>query len=167
MLATATQPTTTFAISNASILDLDDLAPLFVAYRQFYIDHSLQYAQCPQSPEEARAFLAERLVLGDSRLYIARNAENQAIGFAQVFMSFSSMVLCRSWVLNDLFVSPDSRGQKIGEALLAHVELEAKATGVAILTMETSPENVHAHRLYQQMGYVREMGHLHFVRKLS
>jgi GNAT superfamily N-acetyltransferase len=166
VLAT-TIPATTFALSNASILDLDDLAPLFAAYRQFYIDHSPQYAHCPQSTEEARAFLAERLVLGDSRLYLARDTAGKAIGFTQVFVNFSSMDLCRSWVLNDLFVLPEQRGQKLGEALLTHVEREAKATGVGILTMQTSPENVTAHRLYQKMGYVREMGHLHFVRKLG
>ncbi|WP_198314627.1 GNAT family N-acetyltransferase [Chitinibacter sp. GC72] len=162
-----TLPETRFAITHASILDLDDLAPLFSAYRQFYIDHAPQYANHSQSSEEARSFLAERLAVGDSRLYLARDAQGKAIGFAQVYVSFSSMALCRCWVLNDLFVLPDNRGQQIGEALLAQVEREAKATGVAILTMETSPENVPAHRLYQKMGYVREMGHLHFVRKLA
>ncbi|WP_410499910.1 GNAT family N-acetyltransferase [Chitinibacter sp. S2-10] len=162
-----TTPTTSFAISNAGILDLDDLAPLFIAYRQFYIDTSLRYANYSQDHEEARAFLSERLVLKDSRLYLVRDAQNKAIGFTQVFESFSSMSLCRSWVLNDLFVLPELRGQKIGGALLAHVEREAKAIGVGMLTMQTSPENVNAHRLYQKMGYVREMGHLHFVRKLD
>ncbi len=162
-----TMPEATFAISNAGILDLDDLAPLFTAYRQFYIDTSLRYASYSQDTEEARAFLSQRLIQSDSRLYLVRDTAGKAIGFTQVFESFSSMSLCRCWVLNDLFVLPELRGQKIGAALLAHVEREAKAIGVGMLTMQTSPENVNAHRLYQKMGYQREMGHLHFVRRLN
>lgn len=160
-------PEATFAISNAGILDLDDLAPLFTAYRQFYIDTSLRYASYSQDSAEARAFLSQRLMQSDSRLYLVRDTAGKAIGFTQVFESFSSMSLCRCWVLNDLFVLPELRGQKIGAGLLAHVEREAKAIGVGMLTMQTSPENVNAHRLYQKMGYQREMGHLHFVRRLN
>ncbi|WP_047391036.1 MULTISPECIES: GNAT family N-acetyltransferase [Chitinibacter] len=157
----------TISITKAGILDLDDLAPLYQAYRQFYIDHAIPYAHCSTDFEQTRAFIAERLAHGDSRLYLARNQGGEAVAFAQVYTSFSSMFLCRSWVLNDLYVAPSQRGQKLGETLLAHVEKEALAIGVAILTMETSPENVQAHRLYQKMGYEREMGHLHFVRKLG
>ena len=162
-----TLPTATFSLGHASILDLDDLAPLFAAYRQHYIDHYRQFAACSQSLEEARSFLAERLVLGDSRIYLARNNASQAIGFAQVFTGFSSMQLCRSWILNDLFVSPAARSNGIGQALLSHIGREAKATGVAIMTMETAPENTPAQRLYQKMGYEREMGQLHFILKLT
>jgi ribosomal protein S18 acetylase RimI-like enzyme len=149
----------TFYLSFASILDLDQLAPLFNAYRQFY--------GCADNVPEARAFLAERLATGDSKIYLARNALGETLAFAQVFASFSSISLCRSWVLNDLYVQPGYRGQHIGEALLAQVEKEARAAGIGMLTMETGPENVRAHRIYQKMGYVREMGYLHFVRKLG
>ncbi|MGL4996014.1 MAG: GNAT family N-acetyltransferase [Deefgea sp.] len=149
----------TFYLSFASILDLDTLAPLFNAYRLFY--------GCTDSVPEARAFLAERLATGDSKIYLARNAAGETLAFAQVFASFSSIALCRSWVLNDLYVQPAYRGQQIGEALLAQVEKEAQAAGIGMITMETGPENVRAHRIYQKMGYVREMGYLHFVRKLG
>ncbi|WP_297575823.1 GNAT family N-acetyltransferase [uncultured Deefgea sp.] len=148
-----------FYLSYASILDLDHLAPLFNAYRQFY--------GCPDNVPEARAFLAERLATGDSKIYLARNSAGETLAFAQVFACFSSIALCRSWVLNDLYVQPAYRGQHVGEALLAQVEKEAQAAGIGMLMMETGPENVRAHRIYQKMGYAREMGYLHFVRRLK
>lgn len=154
------EPTaTTFYLSFASILDLDELAPLFNAYRLCY--------GCPDDIQAARSFLAERLSTGDSKIYLAKNNQGTTLAFAQVFANFSSINLCRSWVLNDLYVAASHRGQQIGEALLAQVEKEARAAGIGMLTMETGPENVRAHRLYQKMSYEREMGYLHFVRKLG
>ena len=75
--------TSSFYLSFASILDLDNLAPLFNAYRQFY--------GCADNVPEARAFLAERLATGDSKIYLARNAAGETLAFAQVFASFSSI----------------------------------------------------------------------------
>ena len=79
--------------------DVDAVAPLFDAYRQFY--------QQPSDPALARAFIAERLARSESVIFLAER-DGQAVGFVQLYPLFSSTAARprRLWLLNDLFVSP-------------------------------------------------------------
>src|SRR6202035_1094090 len=83
-------------IKRASVDDLEHLTPLFDGYRQFY-----RYAS---DMSGARAFLHERLAKRDSILFIAWY-EEKAIGFTQLYPSFSSLWMTRLFVLSDLFVA--------------------------------------------------------------
>ena len=67
----------------ASLNDLDAIAPLFDAYRQFY----------EQAPDLAlaRRFIAERLQNGESVVLLALDTAGQAIGFCQLYPSFCSV----------------------------------------------------------------------------
>ena len=50
-------------IHHATTTDLDLVAPLFDAYRQFY--------HLPADLPRSRAFIGDRLTLGDSAIYLA------------------------------------------------------------------------------------------------
>ena len=50
-------------------------------------------------------------------------------------------------------VRADLRGQRIGEALMAHVEERAKAAGCGLIQLTTDRQRLDAHRFYERLGY--------------
>lgn len=51
-------------------------------------------------------------------------------------------------------VRADLRGQRIGEALMAHIEQRAKAGGCGLVQLTTDRQRLAAHRFYERLGYV-------------
>lgn len=136
---------------RANIRDLDALAVLFNAYRTFYRQVS--------DIAVARAFLRERLQNNESVIFLARVvSSNEALGFIQLYPSFSSVAARRTWILNDLFVKPDARRRGIARALMACARAHATESKAPNLTLETADDNTAAHTLYESLGYVREVG---------
>ncbi|HET6726098.1 MAG TPA: GNAT family N-acetyltransferase [Gammaproteobacteria bacterium] len=132
-------------IKRAGRDDVDLLAPLFDAYRQFY--------RQPPDLVLARRFIAARLANGDSAIFIAVEPGNKPIGFVQLYPSFSSVHAFSTWILNDLFVAPTCRGSGIGHALMARAREHAIETGARQLVLETASDNP-AQKLYESLGYV-------------
>src|ERR1700686_1650856 len=97
-------------IRQATVGDLDLLGPLFDAYRQFY--------RQPSEPERARRFLLDRFGHNQSIIFLAFAEDAAAIGFTQLYPSFSSGAMARILILNDLFVTPEARRRGVGLALL-------------------------------------------------
>ena len=131
-------------IARAGLTDLDDLAPLFDGYRQFYGQRS--------DPAAARAFLRERIERDESVLYLAY-ADREAAGFMQLYPSFSSVSLKRLWILNDLFVRSDVRRAGVGRALLVRARQHAIETGAKGLVLSTGVANKQAQTLYESCGW--------------
>ena len=92
-------------IRTAFIEDLDQLVTLFEEYRAFY--HK------PAQPEVAREFLRNRMNNKESVIYVAELKNKSLAGFVQLYPYFSSTNLKRLWLLNDLYVNPNYRGQGI------------------------------------------------------
>jgi ribosomal protein S18 acetylase RimI-like enzyme len=128
--------------------DLDDLVPLFDAYRMFYGERS--------DPASARSFLEERLERGESVVFLAYTSAREAAGFTQLYASFSSVSLKALWILNDLYVRSDIRRGGVGRALLERARLHAVETGAKGLTLSTGVANVAAQALYESSGWQRE-----------
>jgi ribosomal protein S18 acetylase RimI-like enzyme len=140
-------------IKKANVNDVDAIAELFDLYRIFYDQES--------DLEGAKSFLRERLDNGQSTLFLA-SVDNESVGFAQLYPSFSSVSMQRTWILNDLYVRKEHRGKRIGEALLQHVLTFAKETGTKGVLLETDEENVVAQRLYEKMGFAQETHRFYF-----
>ena len=87
-------------IRQAVLADLDAVVTLFDGYRQFYGQ--------PSDGVAARAFLQARFEHGQSVVLLAES-QGQAVGFTQLYPSFSSVSMARVFVLNDLFVAPTAR----------------------------------------------------------
>lgn len=138
-----------FDIRYASLDDIDDLAPLFDAYRVFYRQTS--------DMELARRFLLQRMKLRESVVFLARDADTRAaLGFVQLYPGFSSVSAGRVWVLNDLFVMPDARGRGIGRALMQRAREHGEITNVLRLTLSTAETNRAAQQLYESEGWQRD-----------
>lgn len=134
------------ACRQASYTDLDVLVPLFDAYRMFYGQ--------PSQPSVCRAFLDARLTRGESVIHLAFD-DRRAIGFVQLYPSFSSVRARPVWWLNDLYVDPSARGTGAGRALLDCARQHALATGAAGVMLETGADNALAQGLYARHGYSR------------
>ena len=135
-------------VREATILDLDLLAPLFDAYRQFY--------RKPADLELARRFLRDRLKNGESVVFLALMPDGGAAGFTQLYPSFSSASAARVFILNDLFVEPRYRRMGVGAALLATAGAFGEAAGAVRLTLSTEVTNESAQALYEACGWTRQ-----------
>ena len=141
-------------IKRATIGDLDDAAPLFDAYRQFYGQRS--------DVDAARAFLDERLRRDESVIFLAVGDGGDALGFMQLYPSFSSVSLKRLWVLNDLFVGPHVRRGGVGRRLLDRAREWAIETGSKGLVLATAVDNGKARALYESCGWERDDEYQHY-----
>lgn len=140
---------------SADLTALPDVADLFNQYRQFY--------QQEDDLPRATAFIQARLVQGDSLILVARSSAGEALGFAQLYPSFSSIDCAASYLLSDLFTAPSARGQGVGRALLLAAREQALDSGRTSLTLETAVDNLTAQRLYESVGFVREQGFLTYI----
>lgn len=134
-------------VRQAILADLDALTPLFDAYRQFYGRDSDLPA--------ARAFLLARFEHGQSILFIAHDGDT-GIGFTQLYPSFSSVSLARTFILNDLFVAAAHRQRGVGSALMAAAKAHAQTLGAIRLSLSTAKGNTVAQSTYAANGWQRD-----------
>lgn len=134
-------------IRQAVLADLDAVAILFDAYRQFYGQVSDEAA--------AKTFLQARFEHGQSVVLLAES-QGQAVGFTQLYPSFSSVSMARVFVLNDLYVAESARRMGVGEALLNAASDHASQLGAVRLSLTTNVQNLPAQSLYESMGWERD-----------
>ncbi|MDO9046731.1 MAG: GNAT family N-acetyltransferase [Methylobacter sp.] len=138
---------TTITVRQAVLSDLEALAPLFDGYRQFYGRASDLHA--------ATEFLSARFNHDESVLFIAYE-DNKAVGFTQLYPSFSSVSLARIFVLNDLFVDEHARRKGAASKLMAASVDYASSLGAVRVSLSTATTNEAAQRLYQDAGWQRD-----------
>jgi len=126
--------------------DLPRLSVLFDLYRQFYLQ--------PSNREAGQAFLQERQSLGESVILVA-DFNGEAHGFVQLYPSFSSVGLQRTWILNDLFVTAEARGEGLGEALVKASMDFVLSQGASRLSLMTAVTNTAAQKLYEKLGWMK------------
>lgn len=126
-------------ISQATLFDLENLATLFDAYRVFYNKES--------DYEGAKQFLADRISQKESVIFIGKK-EEKLIGFVQLYPIFSSTRMNRLWLLNDLFVGQEFRGQGISKALIKECKKYSIDTNACGLMLETAKDNLIGNNLY-------------------
>jgi ribosomal protein S18 acetylase RimI-like enzyme len=132
----------------ATLADLDVIAPLFDAYRQFY----------EQTPDlaAARSFIQNRLQNGESVVLLASNELEQVVGFCQLYPTFCSVEARPVYSLYDLFVSPAARRSGAGKILLQAAEKLAAKNGKARMDLTTARTNKPAQAAYESLGWVRD-----------
>jgi GNAT superfamily N-acetyltransferase len=135
-----------FQIRRASDADLQTVAGLFDAYRQFYGQ--------PADYPLAEAFLRDRFTNNDSVVLLVIDSQSGVgLGFVQLYPSFSSVAAQRIWILNDLFVAPSARRRGVGRTLLDAAREYAASTGAKRLILSTAITNREARALYESYGY--------------
>ena len=139
---------TTFKTRRASITDINTIAPLFDAYRQFYEQEA--------NFEFAKKFISARLNNNESIIFIVEDETQNALGFCQIYPSFCSVIATPIYTLSDLFVSPEARKSGLGKMLLEHAREHAQANGIPRMDLTTAKTNLNAQSLYESLGWVRD-----------
>ncbi len=134
-------------VTRATIDDLEALLPLVTAYRTFY-------RRDPQ-PQREREFIEQNLRESRSVVFLARN-DGAAVGFVQIFQTFSTVWLGPSLILEDLFVAAEARGAGAAAKLIESAESYAREIGATGMFLETAMDNVTAQRVYERAGWTRE-----------
>ena len=144
-------------IARAGHQDCERVAILFDAYRQYY--------QQAADLDRARHFIGERLAREQSIILLATQS-GTAVGFVQLYPSFSSVRTSRIWTLNDLFVAPTARRKGVARTLLLAARDFAIQDQACGMVLETMPENTPAQALYQDLGWELD-GTLHYQLTLA
>ena len=116
-----------------------------MSYRMFY--------QKTSAIQSAKTFLEDRISNKDSEIFVAQNTTNKLVGFVQLYPLFSSTRMKKFWLLNDLFVHPEFRGNGISIGLIQKAKdlvLESKACG---MYLETEKSNLIGNALYPKTGF--------------
>jgi len=145
-------------VRRAAPADLPALAPLFDGYRQFYGQ--------PADPGRAHLFMAARLARGDSTVLMAFDGA-EAVGFTQLYPSFSSVRAAPLMILNDLYVAPAHRRAGVAQALIRAATAQARAEGACRLVLQTAVANTPAQALYERLGWLRDTGFYEYGLALS
>ena len=128
--------------------DLDEIATLFDAYRQFY--------EKPADLALARRYIVERFQRKESAIILAENETGEIVGFTQLYPAFCSVLAAKTFVLYDLFVTPAARGTGAGRALMEAAEAHGRNAGAARLELSTANTNKIGQSLYESCGWVRD-----------
>lgn len=139
------------AVRTAALSDLPQLSLLFDAYRIFYKQTS--------APEAASNFIQKRLEQADSKIYVYSNSNGLLSGFVQLYPLFSSTRMQRLWLLNDLYVLPEYRGQGQSIQLIERAKELARSTNATGLLLETAKSNVIGNQLYPKMEFKLDAEH--------
>src|SRR3954466_3560977 len=130
--------------------DLADLLPLMAAYCEFY----------GAAPGADSLLALSRTLLEDAgrdglQLIARRRERGQALGFATLYWTWSTLRAARIAGMNDLFVVPDARGTGVAEALIDACRERCRERGMSRMEWRTAPANVQAQRLYDRVGAQR------------
>ena len=126
--------------------DLKQLSRLFDGYRVFYRKDS--------DIQGAESFLRERLAKKDAEIFVAETEEQVLAGFVQLYPLFSSTRMKRLWLLNDLFVDPNFRGQQISVKLIERAKKLVVDSSACGMYLETEKSNSIGNHLYPRAGFV-------------
>ncbi|MED4905389.1 GNAT family N-acetyltransferase [Parageobacillus thermoglucosidasius] len=93
------------------------------------------------NPREGLQFVAEK--------------DNELIGFATLYFTYSTLNVKRQAILNDLFVIPEMRRKKIGERLFLTCLSYIRENNFVGMVWETAKDNYVAQSLYKKMGGIQ------------
>ncbi|MCI1267033.1 MAG: GNAT family N-acetyltransferase [Saprospiraceae bacterium] len=139
---------------KAQLADVPQLNELFNEYRLFYKKEA--------DLEKSALFLKERITNNESVIYVAESVHQKLTGFVQLYPLFSSTRLCRLWLLNDLFVLPEFRGQQISVLLINEAKKLAIDTDAVGLILETAKSNDIGNQLYPRTDFVLDEDHNYY-----
>lgn len=145
-------------ISTPQIERLNELVTLFDHYRVFYRKES--------DIERAEQFLQDRIQKQDSVIFVAEK-DGKYVGFTQLYPLFSSTRMQRLWLLNDLYVLPEYRGQRVSVDLINQAKQFARETNACGISLETEKANFIGNQLYPQQDFELDTAHNYYFWETS
>ncbi|AXY56945.1 GNAT family N-acetyltransferase [Acinetobacter chinensis] len=134
-------------VKRATVEDLHQLSVLFDEYRQFYGASS--------NIDLSYKFLKQRFENQESVIFI--HAKDEVItGFVVLYQGFSSISCSSYYILDDVYVTPVYRRQGSAKQLIDTAILFARHDNALRISLETQKNNYQSHRLYEQLGFVKD-----------
>ena len=138
-----------FKIIEAESKNVEQVGKLFDLYRQFYkYDSNLIVST---------GYIKDRITNKESKIFIAINDKNEAIGFVQLYETFGSLDLGKIIILYDLYVKEDHRKNNIGRQLMISSHEYAKKINAKRIQLSTATDNFIGQSLYESLGYVKDI----------
>lgn len=123
---------------------------VYTAWRAMWIDYI--GPGNADLPEEVHRFTYERVSNASGGLRGFVVTDNKPIGFAHYYFHPSSYNLTEACTIEDLYVSPGSRGQGVGKWLIEQVVKIAITQAAPALHWKTSTKNTPAIALYKTLA---------------
>ena len=136
------------AIRPVAPEELERVLPLFADYQRFY---GVKAPDIQAIGEFLRGFVAP----SDRGELIAAWNEGRAVGFANLYWTFSSVAAAPIVLLNDLYVVEGQRGAGIGRRLIEFSLRRTAERGASRLEWRTELDNRVAQHLYERFDAVR------------
>ena len=138
-----------FNIIEAESKNVEEVGKLFDLYRQFYkYDSNLIVST---------NYIKDRINNKESKIFIAINDKNEAIGFVQLYETFGSLDLGKIIILYDLYVEKGHRRNKVGRQLMLRSHEYAKKINAKRIQLSTATDNFIGQSLYKSLGYVKDI----------
>ena len=138
-----------FKIIEAESKNVEQVGKLFDLYRQFYkYDSNLIVST---------NYIKDRINNKESKIFIAINDKNEAIGFVQLYETFGSLDLGKIIILYDLYVEKGHRRNKVGKQLMLRSHEYAKKINAKRIQLSTATDNFIGQSLYESLGYVKDI----------
>lgn len=129
-----------FTVATESPLQ-DDVRALVTALNEF------TYGLTPA--EYRHHMTVEQMAQPDTTVFVARDEAGAALGMGALRRHADGV-----GEVKRMFVKPEARGQRIGEAILAHIEVLARQEGFTRLVLETGTNFDAARRVYERGAFV-------------
>lgn len=81
--------------------------------------------------------------------------DQQTVGFATLYFSFSSIKADKVTIMNDLYLQEHLRDTEVEVQLFKHCQKYTQDNGYAHMSWVAAPHNTRAHRFFDQMGCTR------------
>jgi putative acetyltransferase len=118
----------------------DDVRALVTALNEFTFE---------LTPAEYRHHMTvEQMAQPDTTLFVARDESGAALGMGALRRHANGV-----GEVKRMFVRPEARGKRIGEAILAHIEKLAREEGFTRLVLETGTNFDAARRVYERGAF--------------
>jgi GNAT superfamily N-acetyltransferase len=127
---------------------LELLLPLIAAYQRFYEVEQID-------DERNRAFFSRFLAPSEDGMLIGAWRDEELVGYACLYWTFTSLAPAEIVLMNDLYVEPQARGEGVGRALIEASAAIARERGAQRLQWITATDNETAQRLYDSTGAER------------
>jgi putative acetyltransferase len=98
------------------------------------------------SPEQRHGLKLDAIFQPHIRFFVARlDGEPMGCGGIAFFEGFAEV--------KRMYVRPKARGRGIADAIIAQIEAETRAKGLAVLKLEGGTQSYASHRFYARMGF--------------
>lgn len=134
------------SVRPATVEDIEDLIPLYAGFMR-------HEGVEPPPPDEFR-FRLDRLLRSESDdVLIAYAADGEPVGYLQQRYFYAVWRPLRDAFIEDVFVSEQVRGRRVGERLLEFAYARARERGVTRIALDTNENNRRGRALYERLGF--------------